>query len=98
MQDVSRKYSFISGTCNGISDFFLILLLIFLIKSGNLAIASALIIYNYSGRVVNLVRYFADIIDGIKDFNLSASRIFELKYGEEFTKESFGDKHIKHVC
>ena len=97
MQDVSRKYSFISGTCNDISDFFLIILLIFLIKSGNLAIASALIIYNYSGRVVNLVRYFADIIDGIKDFNLSASRIFELKYGEEFTKESFGDKHIKHI-
>ena len=97
MQDVSRKFLFVSGTCNDISDFFLILLLIFLIKSGNLAIASALIIYNYSGRVVNLVRYFADIIDGIKDFNLSASRIFELKYGEEFTKESFGDKHIKHI-
>ena len=97
MQEVNRRYGLLIGSLRDLSDFLLIILLIILISHGNLAIASALIIYNYSGRVTNLVAYIADIIDSSKDFNLSASRIFELKTGEEFTKESFGDKHIKHV-
>lgn len=97
MQEVNRRYGLLIGSLRDLSDFLLIILLIILISHGNLAIASALIIYNYSGRVTNLVAYIADIIDSSKDFNLSASRIFELKTGEEFKKESFGDKHIKHV-
>ena len=97
MQEVNRRYGLLIGSLRDSSDFLLIILLIVLISHGNLAIASALIIYNYSGRVTNLVAYIADIIDSSKDFNLSASRIFELKTGEEFKKESFGDKHIKHV-
>jgi ABC-type multidrug transport system fused ATPase/permease subunit len=59
--------------------------------------AVALIIYNYSDRVTSVIYAVRNILDKVKDFNLSASRIMAIINGDEFKKESFGTKHLTKV-
>lgn len=97
MQDVDRRYGLLSGTIRDLTDLLFIILLIFLIKNTNLAIASALIIHNYSGRVIYIINFLSRLLDNIKDFNLSCDRIFAILNDEEFKKEKFGKKHLEKV-
>ena len=97
MQDTERKYSFINNTVRDLSDLLLIFLLTYLISEKELATASALIIYNYSGRVTNLIYYSGNLLSQVKDFTLSSTRVFNIIKKEEFKKEIFGDKSIKKV-
>ena len=97
MQDTERKYSFINNTVRDLSDLLLIFLLTYLISEKEIATASALIIYNYSGRVTNLIYYSGNLLSQVKDFTLSSTRVFNIIKKEEFKKEIFGDKSIKKV-
>lgn len=97
MQDINRKYIFFGGFVRDLSDLLLILVLVFLITQKELAVASALIIYNYSERVVSLSQDFIGLFEHIKDFNLSCSRVFAIINNEKFKKESFGQKHLDKV-
>lgn len=97
MQNVDRKYNFLRGFTRDLTDLLLIILLVILIKSNNLAIASALIIHNYSGRVSSIVSYVGMLLDKVKDFNLSSSRIFTIINSDEFKKEEFGTRHIEKI-
>lgn len=69
-------------------------MLVFLINDNILSIASALIVYNYSSRLPSIVNYIGMLLDKVKDFNLSASRIFAIIESDEFKKEKFGTKHL----
>ncbi|MBE6160176.1 MAG: ABC transporter ATP-binding protein [Lactobacillales bacterium] len=97
MNTVDRKYSLLRGFTRDLTDLLLILLLVYLIKYNGLAVASALIIHNYSTRVPSIVDYIGMLLDRVKDYNLSASRIFAIIDSEEFKKEEFGTKHLDHV-
>lgn len=66
---------------------------ILLIKNHTITITTLLIIYMYRGRVLNLTGYFSDVISNIKNFNLSASRIYEIIDGTGYDKEKYG--HIE---
>ncbi len=94
MQDVDRKYRLLGDFTRDIIDLLLILLLVFLINDNILSIASALIVYNYSSRLPSIVNYIGMLLDKVKDFNLSASRIFAIIESDEFKKEKFGTKHL----
>ena len=97
MQDVDRKYSLLRGFTADLTDLLLIILLVFLIKSNILEVASALVIHNYAGRLPSIVNYVGMLLDKINDFNLSASRIFAILNSDEFKKETFGSKHLRKV-
>lgn len=97
MGDVDRKYGLLRDSLYDLFDFLLILLLVFLILHDNLAVASALIIYNYSGRIVSIINVIGILLEGIKDFNLSASRVYDIIHGSNFPKEKFGSKHLDVV-
>jgi len=97
MGDVDRKYGFFRDCIYDLGDLLLILLLVFLITHQGLAVASALIIYNYSGRIGSIVNVFSMLLEGIKDFNLSASRVYAIIEGDGFPKEEFGTKHLEKV-
>ena len=97
MQDVDSKFVLGSGFTMDLFDLLLIILLVFLIKDGKLAIASALIIHNYSNRITNIVHYVGMLLEKVKDFNLSASRVFAIIDDGEFKKEKFGSKHLEKV-
>ncbi len=97
MQAVNRKYRFFSGSLRDLYDLLLIVLLSYFLFKEYLAVASAIVVVNYSNRVTSVVYYFGGFIDQIKDFNLSCSRIFAIMEGDEFPKETFGEKHIDKV-
>ncbi len=97
MQDVDNKFALGRGFFRDLSDLLLITLLVFLIKDGSLAVASALIIHNYSGRITSIVDYIGMLLERVKDFNLSASRVFAIISDSVFAKEKFGNKHLEKV-
>lgn len=97
MMSTNRNYSFIRGTYYDLFNTTLIFFLVYLIYTGELLIASALIIHNYLNRVVSIVNYFSILMEKLKSFNLSAVRIFNIIDSDEFKKEEFGTTHLDNV-
>lgn len=92
-----RKYNLVRDCLYDMFNTGMILLLVILIVKDNLAVASALVVHNYMGRVTSIVSFVSMLLERIKDFNLSSTRIFEIINGIEFKKESFGVKHLDRV-
>lgn len=59
--------------------------------------AIALVAYNYSGRITYIVYSYSYLLEGLKDFNLSTSRIAEIIKGDDYPKEKFGKKNLDIV-
>lgn len=97
MQKIDSKFVLGSGFTMDLFDLLLIILLVFLIKEGRIEVASALIIHNYSNKITNIVHYVGMLLEKVKDFNLSASRVFEIISDSEFSKEKFGNKHLEKI-
>ena len=95
--DNNRRHMSLTRFSNNLCDLCEILLLIILIKYNGLAVASAIVLFNYS----NKTRGFSNILDNftnfLQEFNLSALRVREIMNSEKFTKETFGTKHLKGV-
>lgn len=97
MVDIDRKFRLLNGFNRDLLDLLLIILLVFLIDKYRLAIASALIIYNYSSRVTYIINAISFTLENLKDFNLSCERIFDILDDNKFSKEKFGTKHLDNV-
>lgn len=97
MQNIDRKFHLLRAFVRDLIDLLLIILLIILIINKDLSIANALIIHNYSNRLPSLIDYVGILLDKIKDFNLSSSRIFDIINSKEFTKEKFGAIHLSKI-
>ena len=59
MMSTNRNYTFIRGTYYDLFNTTLIFFLVYLIYTGELLLASGLIINNYMNRVVSIVNYFS---------------------------------------
>lgn len=97
MMSTNRNYSFIRSTYYDLFNTTLIFFLVYLIYTGELLIASGLIINNYMNRVISIVNYFSILLEKLKSFNLSSVRIFNIIDSEEFKKEKFGDTHLDNI-
>ena len=97
MNAVNRRYIFKRSMLRDLFDMGLIFLLVYLILEDNLVVANALVIHNYAVRIPNIVWSVGILLDGIKDFNLSSTRVFDIMYGKEYKKEKFGSKHLNKV-
>ena len=97
MGRITRNYNFLRGTVSDLFDVGMIFLLIILISKNQLSVAEALVIYNYMASITSIVYCFSMLMEQLKDFNLSCSRIFAIINGKEFSKEKFGQKHLKRV-
>ncbi len=97
MNKVDRNYMLYRGFSLDLNDLLTIILLVYLIYNNSLDITSALVIHNYSGRVTSIVSWVGDLLERIKDFNLSVDRIKEIMDGGKYTREKFGTKHIDKV-
>ena len=90
------KYGAFSGTIRDSADLGIGILICVSLISKTLGIESALIIYSYHYQIL----YTADIIESVyeilKQFNLSANRIFGVLEENEFNKEVFGNKKLKN--
>ena len=97
MFEIDRRWMLLRDCTHDLFDFLFVLLGIKLILSNSLTIENFVIIFMYKGRLYNLLTYFSMILEYVKDFNLSADRVFELFDGEKFKKESFGTKKLTKV-
>lgn len=97
MGKTDRNYSLVRRTLIDLYDTGMIFLLVALIINKQLAVASAIVVHNYMNRVTSIVNYASVLLEKIKDFNLSASRIFSIIQSKEFEKEKFGTKHLEKV-
>lgn len=97
MGKTDRNYALIRGILMDLFDFGMIFLLIYLIYIGQLEIATALVVHNYMSRVTSIVNYLSTFLEQLKDFNLSATRIFNIINSDEFQKERFGREELLKV-
>lgn len=97
MNSILRNYDLAAYLLEDIGNFGLICLLVFLITNSSLTVASSLILYNYKSNVTWVIYYLNNLLERVKSFNLSSSRVFSIIEGGEFTKETFGSKHLDHV-
>ena len=97
MQNVSWNYRVFSFWFTDISFLLLIILLAFLIKDKVISISIAMVLYNYVGNVGGSTYLLGDLLEYIKDFNLSCERVKEIIDGVKFKKEQFGEKHLDKV-
>ena len=79
------------------SAFGLYIILMLLIMFNKLEIAFALVIVNYNSRWNMFASNIVFLLDVLNNFNLSATRVFELFGNEKYSKETFGDVHLRKV-
>ena len=92
-----RKYYLFENVIDDLCEFLFFLLGVILVTNKLLLPANFVVLYMYKSRVNYLFSYFGFLIDHIKSFNLSATRVFEIIDGKKFTKEQFGDKKLDKI-
>ena len=95
MSRINRNWQFFVGSTQDLSSLIFIVLGIYLVNINSLTIASFVIIYMYQNKIFNLLSQSTILIEELKNFNLSAARVFEIIENTKFKKEKFGDKVIK---
>lgn len=96
-QDTDRKYLLLRNFLNDLFTMLLSFLLAVEVYNKHLTIAHALVIINYSISMPNFIISIGDLLDRIKDFNLSVNRVFSIINDDKFKKEYFGKTHLKKV-
>lgn len=68
-----------------------------LVFDKSLTIENFVVLYMYKSRVYNLLNFTTNMLEYLRNFNLSASRVFEILDGSSFRKESFGNINLKNI-
>ena len=78
--------------------FLLVILLVYLVQIGMINVATAMVLFSYRTNIMsNLMQKIGDLLNEVKMFNVSANRVFSLLDTTEFSKETFGTKHLTKV-
>lgn len=98
MRNVEMDYNCFVGIVQSFFEFFIVILLIYLIKSDVLLIANAIVLFSYRTRLLtNLMEKTGDLLTELKSFNISSKRVFSILENKEFKKEKFGKRHLNKV-
>ena len=97
MMKVIRNYDLLGRCLLDFMDFAFIILIVYLLMKNSITVPLAVVIYNYSNRTTSIIFSLDNLFRVVKDFNLSARRIFDIMEDEEFPKEKFGDIHLDKV-
>lgn len=92
-----RKFSVITSIIRQIANFGFYVLGIILCNFNLLTASTFLILYNYRGNLDNLFGGITSFSEDIREFNFNAKRVFDVIYGDNFKKETFGDKKLKQI-
>lgn len=95
VEKTNYYYRFIIGNIKDMISLLFIILGIILINYKMITISSFVICYMYRNQIISLLGYFSYILELIKKYDVAASRVFEIINNDHFTKEQFGNKHIK---
>ena len=97
MGKTDRTYALVRGFMMDLFDTGMIFLLVYLIMTDQLAIATALVVHNYMAKVTPIINYLSTFLENLKDFNLSATRVYKIINSDEYQKEKFGNESIAKV-
>ena len=97
MFKIQRNFRITVNTLKDFQTLAVITLLLYFISKDEITIAYALVIHNYVGKLSYAVKSISNLVDSIKDFNLSCNRIFEIMHSDNYPKERFGKKHINNI-
>ena len=81
----------------GWTNFMYMALLALQMSLGKMSAASALILYNYNGRVYTCSQSISSLMSSVYNLNLASERIYQLMKSDDYEKESFGNKHLDTV-
>lgn len=95
MNNVRRKYRIIINDTKELFEFLFVIIGALLIFRESISASIFLVIYMYRDNISSLLNNIVDLIEKVKEFNLSANRIFEVIDGNTFKKEQFGNKVLK---
>ena len=93
---VTSNFQFISGSVSDLFDVIFYALGCLLVYLNSLTIANFVIIYTYKSRIENLLSFYNSFSMHVRNFNLSATRVFEV-IGNTFDKESDKCKNINRI-
>lgn len=97
MHKKTWTYKLIMFIISDLRNFTLIALLILLMEKKMIISTTALVLYNYSSRLSYSVTLLGNLLEYIKDFNLSCDRVYDIINSNEFKKEEFGTKYLDKV-
>lgn len=98
MRNIEISYNLVIKIITAILEFTLIMLLIFLVKIGNINLATAVVLFSYRSNIMtNLMEKVGNLMEEIKTFNLSSKRVFSIFDNKEFKKEQFGNIHLDSI-
>lgn len=97
MMNIRRVYQYFENNIRNISDLLFIFIGCYLYTKNLLTIPIFVILYNYQGKVKNLLTGIVKLLEYNKKFVVSANRVFEVISDEKFKKEHFGNKHLKKL-
>ena len=97
MMRSNRNYNFVIRCLKDILEFSVICILVYFIYIQEMSIALALVLYNYVGKITYIISSYSYLIEGLKDFNLSTSRIYDIICTDQFSKEKFGENHLDKI-
>ncbi len=96
MSETTKRYELLREGLKNIFNFLFIALGILLISNNNLVVANFIILFMYSDKVFDFLVTVINLLDTLKEFNLSAERVFEIIDGN-YQKEEFGDLKVKSL-
>ncbi len=97
MQKTNLNYKLLIFSIRDLGEMISICLLVFLISRNIIDYAIALVLYNYCNNTGGAINVIGDLLEYIKDFNLSCDRVFSIIKSDEFKKEKFGKKKIDKI-
>ena len=93
---IKFKFGIYADNMYSILKFLLIALGCILISLNKLTTETFIIIYMYKNDSYYLINEIIRIIEALENFNISASRIFELINQDKYKKEQYGNVHINN--
>ena len=97
MENMNLSYLIVRWCWADISYFLMILIIGLSIHSGSMTIAVGVVIFNFGNKYNSLVQNITGFHELMKEFNLSATRIFDIFENSKYEKEVFGKKHLSNV-
>lgn len=94
---VKSKLRLINGNVRDLLDLLCGLISAYLLMTNQLTLAQVLIILNYQGKIMGISTMFEKLLEEVKSFDLSASRIYGVLVGGEFSKEEFGSNSLDNI-
>ena len=97
MENTNLSFLLCRWYWNQISYFLMIVIVGLLVKNGSIEIATAVVLFNFGNRYNSLVGYITGAHELVKEFNLSATRIFDIFEDKNYEKEVFGNTHLDKI-